>query len=101
MNKGSEKLLTIVLPLIVSIGMMASPFFLLPPECPLFELRRSGQFCHTIPPSAGCLCIKEPDQGTAQVLFFLGLGLLFVPAVIGFRTLLAKDSQNESISLVK
>jgi hypothetical protein len=100
-SKRYEHFPTIALPLIISALLMASPLFLLPAECPLFDPGPSGEFCHTIPPGAGCLCINEPNQGTAQVLFILGLGLFFVPVVLGMRKRFFEDSQSDTISPIK
>lgn len=103
MTKRAENFLTIALPLALSALMIISPIFLLPAECHLFDFRNYAQLCHTIPPAAGCnQCINEPSQGTAQVLFFLGLGLFFVPLVIRIRRLHSEEAQKEdAISLTK
>lgn len=103
MTKRAENFLTIALPLVISVLMIISPIFLLRAECHLFDFTNYARMCHTIPPAAGCnQCINEPGQGTAQVLFFLGLGLFFVPLVIRIRRLHSEEAQKEyTISLTR
>ena len=99
MNK--ESLISVILPIVLSVSCFIFALWLLPKNCTLFFLDTHGpQMCHTIPMPDDCIdsyCKDIETEFLATIIAIAGICLLCVPFVV----LLIRDNLKQSVELPK